>query len=188
MAFNISSSGKLSYSQAYLPQTGVVSAQPFEHHDPTGIHSLYVNSEHDVEAGHLIVLSETQMPTSIGGMHTVREAVTNEKPIGIVMETAATPNSTFYTNKNGKQHSHYIKDHSHVLRVARPGSIVNAWVIDSHDNKFDGVYEKTINGAPDGLAVITEVDDEHFVIKPMTTQIDNSDVQLLKDRLDALTT
>ena len=187
MAFNLSSTGKLSFSQAYLPQSSSISAQQFERHDPVGIHSLYMNSEHNVEAGHLIVLSETQLQTSIDNMHTIREANVDDKPLGVVMETAATPTDISYTNKNGKQQSHFIKDHSHVLRVARPGSIVNAWVVNSHENKFDGIYNKTVNGTPDGLAVVTEIDNEHFVIKPMTAQINNSDVQFLKDRLDALT-
>ena len=187
MTFNLSSTGKLSYSQAFLPQNFNNISFPtnnHEVHDPVGTHSVYVNSINHVENGHLVTFSETQAPTSIADIHTVRESTDGDHTFGVVMELAATANDTSFTNKNGQHNIHNIRDHSNILRVARQGSIVYAWVVDDHENEFEGIYEKTINGTSSGLVAINDVGSEFFVIRSLNSV--EQDVQDIKARLDAL--
>ena len=185
MAFHLSASGQLSHTNTYLPRRQRFTSSNYEIHEPVGTMSLYMNSLQDIAPGHLVSFAETQTQTSIPDMYTVRESTDNDHTIGIVIEKAASPSDAYFTNKNHQHRTHAVRDHSHILRVARPGSIVYAWVVDTHENKFDGIYEKTINGSPAGLAMIQEVDDEHFIIKPLSDI--ESDVQELKSKFEALT-
>ena len=199
MSYNYSANGRLSYVHSYRPprardyveQAYVsrnTSQQASFRSEAANKHSMYANSQNHVEPGHFVSFSNLQTETSVPELATV-EATTDHKHVaGVVIENAAGPTDTTYTNKNGIHSLHSISNHQNILRVAMPGSRVDAWVVDEHENAFEGVYEKTINGTVVGQVVIKNIDDEYFSIESFGSN-DNlaSEVAELRAKLEALT-
>lgn len=165
---------------------------------------LYVESEHNVSAGHIV--SWTGDPAMFdrsgnrlstwtaqsGHEFALSKVEANTEPrhpgvAGVVLETAAEPNAVSFVHK-GIHTSHAIKDADHILRVATKGSVVLAWVLDDHQNALEGVYTKFINGVASGTVVVRELGD-HFTITestPNTVSI-SDEIAVLTARLNALT-
>lgn len=196
MSYSYSSTGKVSYVHTYIqPRTSYSgrysSYSPAEPptSEPVNKHSLYANSQENVESGHFVSFSSLQAQTSVPDLATVEQTADHKHVAGVVIERAAEPTDTIYTNKNGIHSNHVVSGHQHILRVGMPGSRVDAWVVDEHENAFEGVYEKTINGAIVGHVVIKNIDAEHFSIETFGTN-DNlvDEVADLRAKLEALTT
>ena len=192
MSYNLSATGHLSYTQQYVPQPVSVSGFGFNSFssksDPIDQHSIYVNSVSDVEPGHFVSFSDLQVETSIPQLTTVEQTNDHAHVAGVVVEKAADPTDSNFINKNGVHRSHNISNHNYILRVARPGARVNAWVIDHHENELEGVYEKSINGTVVGQVIIRKVDSEHFSIETFGENNSLADeVADLRAKLEALT-
>ena len=194
MSYNLSSNGRLSYVHSYVaPRQPQFGQQAFAHRaptsDPVNKHSLYANSQNPVEPGHFVSFSNLQTQTSVPELATVEQTADHKHVAGVVIENAAGPTDTTYINKNGVHSLHPIKNHENILRIAMQGSRTNAWVVDEHENAFDGVYEKTINGTVVGYVVIKNIDAEHFSIETFGTNDNLADeVADLRAKLEALTT
>lgn len=195
MSYNLSASGRVSYVHTYLPPQSrsfqefqTFSAQTLPQSDAVNKHSIYVNSDQHVEPGHFVSFSNLQTQTSIPELSTVEPTDNHNHIAGVVMENAAGPTDTHYINKNGIHSTHAVSGHQNILRVGTPGSRVHAWVVDEHENAFEGIYEKTINGSVVGYVVIKNIDEEHFSIESFGTN-DNlaSEVAQLREKLEALT-
>lgn len=191
MSYNLSATGHLSYTQQYVPQPmSSYSGSNFfrSQSDPIDQHSIYANSVDDVEPGHFVSFSNLQVETSIPQLTTVERTSDHAHVAGVVIEKAANPTDLKFINKNGVHKSHSISNHNHILRIARPGARVNAWVIDHHENELEGVYEKSINGTVVGQVIIRNVDSEHFSIETFgETNSLADEVADLRAKLEALT-
>lgn len=150
---------------------------------------MYANSQEDVAPGHLVSFSNLQTQTSVPELATVEQTDNHNHVAGVVIENAAGPTDTTYTNKNGIHSTHVISGHQNILRIGMQGSRVDAWVVDEHENAFDGIYEKTINGTVVGHVVIKNIDAEYFSIEMFDTNDNLADeVADLRAKLEALTT
>ena len=153
-------------------------------------HSIYANSENHVEPGHFVSFSNLQSETSIPELSTVEPTTNHNHVAGVVIENAAGPTDDQYTNKNGIHSVHNVSGHSNILRIGTAGSRVNAWVVDEHENEFEGIYEKTINGTIVGHVVIKNINSDHFSIEPLSSSSNDnlaSEVAELRAKLEALT-
>ena len=165
---------------------------------------LYVESEHNVDSGHIVSWTgspamfdkagnrQSTWTAQSGHEFALSKVESNTLSqhtgvAGVVLETAATPNATSFVHK-GIHTTHAIKDAEHILRVATQGSVVLAWVLNDHQNALEGVYTKNINGVASGTVVIRELGD-HFTItesNPNTVSL-SDELALLTARMDALT-
>ena len=158
---------------------------------------LYVESEHNVSAGHIVswtgdpamfdkqgnrLNSWTAQSGHEFALSKVEANTLSRHPgvAGVVLETAAEPDAVSFTHK-GIHTNHLIKDADHILRVATKGSVVLAWVLDDHQNALEGVYTKNINGVASGTVVVRELGD-HFTITES-----NPNTVSISDELAALT-
>ena len=114
----------------------------------------------------------------------------SKKVAGVVLETAATPDSSVFLHK-GVHSYHSIKNHLHILRLATPGACVLAWVLASHENALDGVYTQYLNGQEGDKFVVRELGENHFSIERIGADATTADmiqsIEELTERLDELT-
>ena len=201
--WNLNVDNQLSYNPVYLPpDVNFTTTQHRTTKNTTDTHSVYANSIEQLENGHLAVFTGSpSIITSNGILETFDhdssnahsmpsvKAHTNESNLaGIVLSTAARPSDNEYKHENGFDSIHSISGHTHVVRLARPGSVCLAWVIDDHQNTWNGVYEKTINGVVSGSAVVRDIDDEHFSIEAINDENNlQSQIDALTAKLEALT-
>ena len=162
-------------SQVFFTPTPTVSVRT----DSIRPVELYVESPTNVESGHLVSWSgQPAMFTSSGNRvstfeasngHTFALSSVEENTqdrhtgvAGVVIERAAAPNAGTFLHK-GVHDQHLVRNAQHIMRVATKGSVVLAWVLDSHENTLDGVYTKNVNGVPTATAVIHQIGD-YFTI------------------------
>lgn len=201
--WNLTNDGNLNYTSLHLPRTiSVTRQQENTIKNTNDIHSIYVNSVEPIEDGHLavftgdpaILANNTVLQTfdhDIGhdyAMPSVRKHTTENSTAGIVLNTAATPSDRFFTHENAFKSRHMITGHDQIVRLARPGSISLAWVIDDHDNTWNGVYQKSINGTYVSDALIRDIDETYFTIEDLSHGGDlQNQIDSLRERFDQLT-
>ena len=197
--WRLSNSGELQYSATHQISRAIRNVQrPMEQIQKNiDIPSIYVNSSNDVLPGHIVTY--TQNPSIIhsdsildtfdhtAGLHYATPSVEegNGTIAGVVIDNVAKPDDNSWTHANSFTSQHAISGHENILRVA-PRGIILAWVIDDHENTFNGIYEKSINGTNTGQAVIRNIDDEYFSIEAVGNDLAN-EVANLKEKFDTLT-
>lgn len=168
---------------------------------------LYVESTLPAEPGHLSTWTgEAAMFSSLGdrienfsgddgheyALSKVEACDTNysKAVAGVVIGVAAFPDDTSFLHR-GVHSYHTIKNNEHILRLATPGAVVLAWVLDAHENSLDGVYTQFINGIEGDLFVIRELGEQHFSIERIGADGTTADmiesIDELTARLDELT-
>ena len=196
------------YSPQYLPQQSNMFVQPSATNlttDNIRPNSLYVECDETIENGHLLFWSgsasmfskdgtkilnfsgENGYEFALGKVEKLHE--NNSKRIaGIVLEKAAEPNSTNFLHK-GVHSLHAVTDSENIFRIATKGSVVLAWVLDSHENQLEGLYEKQVNGVFKNRVVIRELGEQYFTIEDVQDQeLILQELETLKSRFDELTT
>lgn len=165
--------------------------------------SLYVESDHHVTSGHLVAWSGNPSMFDNTGQRVSSFTATNGHEFalssvsensenrsrgvaGVVLERAAEPNAGVYTHK-GVHGRHLAKNAQNILRVATKGSVVLAWVLDSHENTLDGVYTKNVNGVPTATAVVHQLGDFFTITDTEGSNSLAAQVATLTERLNALT-
>lgn len=205
--WNLTHEGQLNYNTVYLPPNITYHAPQQQQYqtikNTTDIHSVYANSIEALEDGHLAVFtgipsiiknneileSFNHSSSNAHSMPSIKAHSDENVLAGIVLSTVAGPSDTEYLHENSFSSRHSITGHNHIVRLARPGSVCLAWVIDDHENTWNGIYEKTINGGVTGTAVIRDIDDEHFSIDLIAENTSNLQEQIdaLREKLETLT-
>ena len=212
MSYSYNSSGKLSFVNSYVPPTmnlpSSISSNINQNvADPIRPMSLYVHSDTELAHGHVAAwTSQKGMHNSIGASVTNFSADNgheyaiqevehnsneNDKVAGIIIDTAAQPGQTQYTNKNGIHVTQNVANNTQFIhRMATSGSIVLAWIcLDDHENSLNGMYDEYENGILKGKAIVRKIDNEYFSISSIASSDSfSSRVTELEARLDALTT
>ena len=213
MGYYYNSQGKLVFSKAYVAprtMTNTTSAQTRStiKTDPIRPMSLYVESNHRVENGHLAQWTGSPAMFSASGQKISSftaqtghefalsqvqacDTVHSKKVAGVVIEHAATPEDDTYVHK-GVHSNHDLQDNQHIHRLATSGSVVLAWVLaDNHENALDGVYTQYLNGVENGLYIVRELGQDYFTMERVgsNSSIDAvaQNVSILTARLDSLT-
>ena len=205
MSYNFSRTGKLSYSSAYNPRAQRPSiSRPSVRLRTDSVRPVqfYLHADDSIEAGHLVQWSGQPHMFLASGERTMAfdesrghehaltsvESLSNREQLaGIVLGTAADPQSTTY--KHGGVHSnHPIRDHSFILRVLANGCAL-AWVLDTHENRLDGLYTMYRNGVETGQSVVRSLGPDHFTIEQVGNfSVDVDDrVTLLEEKFAELT-
>ncbi len=166
--------------------------------------SVYVESEHEIENGHVVewgggptnfISSGRKSTWTSEHGHTfahskVVPAETHSTTVaGIVIEKAASPGDSSFTHKGGVYTSQSLpSDSQHIYRVGR--DIALAWVIDSHSNELEGIYTRYVNGVEDttGPFQLTMTGNEHFTLERTVGANVNMQLGELIARFDALVT
>ena len=168
---------------------------------------LYVESDIELEAGHLsnwtgeaaMFDRSGEKITDFSGEEGHEYALSkietcdgahSKKVAGVVLETAAGPDSSAFLHKNVHSY-HSVKNNLHIMRLATPGACVLAWVLDGHENALDGVYQQYINGLEGDKFVVRELGENHFSIERIGADATTADmiesIEELAARMDALT-
>ena len=143
MGYYYNSQGKLVFSKAYVAprtMTNTTSAQTRStiKTDPIRPISLYVESNHRVENGHLAQWTGSAAMFSANGQKInsftaqtghefalsqvqACDTVHSKKVAGVVIEHAATPDDDTYVHK-GVHSNHDLQDNQHIHRLATSGS------------------------------------------------------------------
>ncbi len=198
---------RVSYNPAYIPTrfTAPTTTTPSVTTDSIRPVELYVESDSDVEKGHLVQWTgEAAMFTrfgeridsfnglqgheyALGKVESAQESH-SKKVSGVVIDTAALPDSTVFLHK-GVHSNHNVSNAEHILRVGVSGSVVLAWVLDAHENKLEGLYDQNMNGTFTQLYVVRELGEDHFSMEPVSVSSASLEDQIaeLTARLDELT-
>ena len=204
--WSLANDGRLNYTGVYFhPRVSVpaTAQQQSTKKNINDIPSIYVNSVEPIENGHLAaftgdpaILANNQVLQTFDhdlepdyAMSSVQAHTTESSIAGIVLNTAASPSDDRFTHENGFTSQHAISGHGHILRLARPGSVSLAWVLDDHENTWNGVYQKTVNGVHVSDALIRDIDDIYFTIEDLSGSAQNLQDQInsLRERFDSLT-
>ena len=164
--------------------------------------AMYVESDFDIEPGHIVEWSG--IPNNIidgernnvfstdhieYAMSKVIPAETSSQTVaGVVMAKAATTGDTRYTHKGGIHTTHPLPtDIKNIYRIGR--DIGLAWVIDNHHGELEGLYTRYKNGVEDstGPYQLTMTSKDHFTIERTATATAELQLAELIARFDALT-
>ena len=206
MSYYYNNVGKLSYSNAYrAPQNQSISfsssSQAPVTRDIIRPTSLYVESEHKLENGHIaqwrgeasMFKKDGQKISSFSAQNGHEYALSSvaacdqhasTQVAGIVIDHAANPDSVNFIHK-GVHSTHQIQDNQHIHRLATSGSVVLAWVLaDKHENSINGLYTELLNGADNGLCIVRSLGVNYFTIDRVGS---NTTVNQIRADLDTLT-
>ena len=161
---------------------------------------VYVESSHDIAAGHVVEWTgNPAMFTRAGtrqdtfdhnfALSSVRPASDHSTTVaGIVTEKAAAPGSKVFTHKGIHTVHRLANDSQHIYRVGR--DVQMAWVLDDSLGEVEGIYERYVNGALDttGPYQLTMISTDVFVINRTMAASIEQELQILKSKFDALTT
>ena len=198
---------RVTYNPAYIPThfTAPTSGGATITTDAIRPVELYVESDSDVEKGHLVQWTgQAAMFTQFGeridsfnadegheyalGKVESAQDTQSKKIAGVVIDTSALPASTVFLHKGVHSH-HNVSNAEHILRVGVSGSVVLAWVLDAHENKLEGLYDQNVNGTFTKLYVVRELGEDHFSMEPTSVSSASIEDQIteLTARLDELT-
>ena len=201
MPYTFDSSGKLRFGvQPYQTTFNAMSINntPLIT-DNVRVSQFYVESEHELEPGHLV--QWTGKPNNIDKdgkrvneyrdnfiLSDVVPASNNSSLIaGVIVEKAAQAGDTRYTHK-GVHSTHPLPTNvKNIYRVAN--NLALAWVLDECQGELEGVYKRYVNGVEDttGPYQLSMTSTDTFVInRTMQANIELS-LADLKARFDALT-
>jgi hypothetical protein len=206
MAYSYNRSG-LSYVSAYVQPMNRLPTQSTmtQIADPIRPQSLYVHSDSKLDNGHVASwTSQKGMHDKTGAsvsnfsaqngheyaIHAVQHNNSDDKVAGIIIDTAAEPGTSYYTNKNGMHINHNVANNTqYIHRMGTSGSVLLAWIsLSDHKNALSGMYEEFHNGVSVGKAVVRELGSKYFTIDSLHTSEDlAAKIEQLEDRLDALT-
>ena len=173
--------------------------------DTARLPTMYVESGEELEKGHVVewkgtpssFLTTGERKTTFDGSSGYHYAYSkvglansySGVTAGVVIDKVAQAGDSTFTH-SGIETTHQLpQDVENVYRVAR--DVCLAWVFaDEHDNELEGVYKKYINGEEQSEAYILQmVSTDTFHIAPSSGGIvaDNTEIEALRERLDALT-